>query len=147
MRAWGPQLDRERRSIEVPESGDMQVDGWRLRVERISSTELPSHWDEVSPWQAFLDADKIGRPVLSRPANGMRIAPLGMTGQTRTLGNLFTDEKIHTSLREGWPLLVDGDRDWRDGDYVLWVCGLRLGHSARITDNTVNILALTWEPN
>ncbi len=144
--AWGPQLDQESRPVELPESGIVQVDGWRLLVERLPSTELPADWDEVSSWQAFLDADKIGRPELSKPANGLRIAPLGMAGQTRMLGNLFTDEKIHVSLRERWPLLVNGDRDLTDEDHILWVCGLRSGHSARITDNTVNVLALTWEP-
>jgi tRNA(Ile)-lysidine synthase len=145
MPAWGPQLDKTWRPVELPESGDLKIDGWRLRVERISPTDLPADWGEVPSWQALLDADNTGHPLLCRPANGMRIAPLGMGGQTRTLGNLFTDEKIHPTLRERWPLLVNGDRDWTDRDHVLWVCGLRLAHSARITDNTVNVLALTWE--
>jgi len=143
---WGPQLAAGWTPVELPDSGELQVDGWRLRVDRISTDELPAEWSNVSPWQSWLDSDKIGRPMLSRPTKGMRIAPLGMAGKTRALGDLFTDEKIHPSLREGWPLLIDKGQDGTDGDRILWVCGLRLGHNARITDNTVHVLALTWEP-
>ena len=124
----------------LPHSGKLKIGGWRLHVQRFARTDLPADWRQASPGQAYLDADQVDGPLLTRPANGMCIAPLGMAGQTKLLGDLFTDEKIHPTLREGWPLFsIDGD------GHILWVCGLRLGHGARITDNTDQVLALWWE--
>ena len=140
VQPWGPLLDATRPPTDLPNCGELQFDGWRLSVQRIARSDLPADRREMSSWQAYLDADQVGHPVLARPAEGMRVAPLGMDGKTKSLGDLFTDAKIHPSLRENWPLLID-----TSGERILWVCGLRSGHSARITDNTQHVLALRWK--
>ncbi len=48
----------------------------------------------------------------------MRMAPLGMGGHTRALGNIFTDRKVAPALRPGWPVITDAS------GRVLWLCGL-----------------------
>ena len=68
-----------------------------------------------------------------------KFAPLGMGGQRKHLGDHFTDCKIPTHLRAGWPLLVDA----ASGE-VVWVCGLRLAHPARLRPDTRRIFHLVW---
>ena len=46
------------------------------------------------------------------------MAPLGMGGHTRNLGDIFTDHKITPALRPGWPLITNAH------GRVLWLCGL-----------------------
>ena len=100
VQPWGPLLDATRPPTDLPNCGELQFDGWRLSVQRIARSDLPADRREMSSWQAYLDADQVGHPVLARPAEGMRVAPLGMDGKTKSLGDLFTDAKIHPSLRE-----------------------------------------------
>ena len=77
--------------------------------------------------------------LLATPRRGQQFAPLGMEGRHKHLGDFFTDNKISVALRAGWPLLLDG----ASGE-ILWVCGLRLAHSARIRPDTKRIFHLKW---
>lgn len=114
---------------------------WQLVCARLPVNALPANWRANSnPWLTYLDADAAGSPCLTTPVAGMRFAPLGMAGQTRALGDLFTDRKTPASLRAGWPIVVD------DGNgQVLWVCGIQPGHGARVTEATTAVLCLEWE--
>jgi tRNA(Ile)-lysidine synthase len=60
-------------------------------------------------------------------------------GRHKTVGDLFTDAKIPTALRAGWPLIVD-----RLTETVLWVCGLTVSQAAQITGDTRRVLRLQW---
>jgi tRNA(Ile)-lysidine synthase len=115
--------------------------GWQLAVERMAVSELPENWRTKSqPWSAYFDAAQMEEAVLTTPRPGMRIAPLGMGGKGKTLGDLFTDDKIPVTLREGWPLIVD-----RRDATVHWVCGLALAERACITERTTAVVALRWQ--
>ena len=115
--------------------------GWSLRVDKLTVDQLSVNWQpRDQPWQAYLDADQAGELVLTTPRPGLSFAPLGMLGQHKTLGDFFTDGKLPTSLRAGWPLVMD-----RTTDRVLWVCGLRLAHQVRITAETRCVLSLRWD--
>ena len=70
----------------------------------------------------------------------MQVAPLGMNCKRKPPGDFFTDRKLHPSERESWPLLVDGITK-----EVLWVCGLAVSHSVRITEETSRVLAVDWQ--
>lgn len=119
---------------------------WSLHARLLAPPELPANWRaSLSPWEAYLDAGAVCTPagelVLTTPQWGLRIAPLGMDGHTKTLGDLFTAAKIHPTLRPVWPIIQCQSHT---ATQVLWVCGLTLSHHARITDHTRQILHLSW---
>ena len=70
----------------------------------------------------------------------MRIAPLGMGGHTRTLGNIFTDRKVPTALRAGLPVVVDA------AGRVLWLCGLAVAEGV-LAQPGAPALYLRWVHN
>lgn len=119
----------------------LQIGVWRLEVTQFAVHDLPADWWQNSDrWQACLDGDSVGDPMLCAAHEGMRIAPLGMVGKSKTLGDFFTDYKIHPSLRSYWPLVVD-----QSSGQVLWVCGLAVAHGARITESTKRVILLKWQ--
>ena len=116
---------------------------WSLHATLLDRADLPTDWEvPVSglTWQAFLDAERVQTPLLVTPRAGMRVAPLGMGGRHKTLGDFFTDAKVPAALRPGWPLIVDGNGG------VLWVGGFAPSHPARIQSGTTAVLRLTWKP-
>ncbi|MBC8076263.1 MAG: tRNA lysidine(34) synthetase TilS, partial [Chloroflexales bacterium] len=80
-------------------------------------------------WCVMLDADALDGPLVLRArqrGDRMRLA-----GGTRSLQNLFVDQKLPRALRDRWPLLVSPVG-------IAWVIGLRVDtrlsageHSAR----------------
>ncbi len=114
---------------------------WSLRATLLERTGLPTGWDapvDGLAWRAFLDAERVQTPSLVTPRAGMRVAPLGMDGRHKTLGDFFTDAKVPAALRAGWPLVVDGNGE------ILWVGGFAPSHPARIQPETIAILRLSW---
>lgn len=128
--------------LTVPHAGVVTpIAGWQLHVTRLARADLPDDWRLAEqPWQAFLDADQVAAPVLTTPQPGWRIAPLRLDGHTKTLGDLFTDHKIPLVLRSGWPVVIDGT-----SGQVLWLCGVAVAHSVRITTATAQVLWLQWQ--
>lgn len=144
FRAETPLLDPTGQVADRPivTPGRTQVDSdWSLIAQILPVDNLPPDWrSNADPWQAFFDADRVQRPVLTTRKTGQRFAPLGLQGQHKSLADFFTDRKIPPAVRDRWPIIVD-----RDSGEILWVCGLRPGHSARITNTTRRVLWLRWE--
>ncbi len=79
--------------------------------------------------QALLDADLLGSQVTVRPWNeGDRLRPLGMEG-TKSLQDIFTDQKVPRSLRGRLPVLDVGGS-------VVWVAGVALSDEFKLTEKT-----------
>lgn len=134
-----PQLAPGRPPLPLPLPGALCLaGGWRLVAELLPAGRPPD-WRQVGPWQAWLDADAVPEPALATPAPGMRVAPLGLSGHSKRLGDLFTDCKTPPAQRAGWPLLLDS------AGRVAWVCGLTVAQHAALTAATRRILRLTWE--
>ncbi len=116
------------------------IDGWRLTCQEVAAGEQQPNWRASDdPWQMVCDAQQAGPLLLTTPQPGQRFAPLGMDGHHKQLGNFFTDCKVDPALRPGWPLLVDAS----SGE-IVWVCGLRLAHHARLRTQTTKILQVKW---
>jgi tRNA(Ile)-lysidine synthase len=116
--------------------------GWRLGIQLLAKADLPAGWrDRTKRWAAYCDAAQIGEAVLTTPQPGLRIAPLGLGGRHKALGDLFTDSKTPLALREGWPLVVD-----RVKEQVIWVCGLAVAEPVRVAEATKTVIALLWQP-
>jgi tRNA(Ile)-lysidine synthase len=130
----GPWLNNDQQCTEiaVPVEGEITFGAWTMRCQLIERAQLPqTWWCNPDRWMAFFDADKLVEPVLTTVRSGFRIDPLGMAGQHKRLGDLFTDRKIAPALRSGWPVLLD-----RTDGRLLWLCGLAQSHSTRITAAT-----------
>ena len=126
----------------VDVTGELAVgDEWRLVSRQRLRADLPSDWQKNGqPWRVYFDAAQVGELCLTTGQPGQSFTPLGMAGQQKQLGDFFTDRKVHTSLRSGWPLVVD-----RTSGALRWVCGLAIDHHARITAATTNVIELSWE--
>jgi len=140
----GPWLDagwrQEVGRAPLPLAGEYAIGAWRLTSQVVERRALPVNWRRnPDRWTAFCDAAAVHAPVLTTPQPGDRIAPLGLAGRHKGLGDLFTDARIAPALRPGWPVIVDGG-----SGALLWVCGLALAHTARITAQTRRVLVLTW---
>ena len=106
-----------------------------LRVERRPYTPgEPVPRDERS---VLVDAALVhGEPVLRTPQEGDRII-LGNEGQGKKLLRFFTDRKIPDIYRGMWPVVADEDG-------VFWVVGLRLDMRCRVTEDTKEVLCLSF---
>ncbi len=69
-----------------------------------------------------------------RPGDRIYVTKTG----TKKLKDYFIDEKIPTELRDYIPLVCDGDE-------VLWVIGRRLSERVKVTEQTIDILEMSWK--
>ncbi len=129
-------------ALSLGETARLQLgNDWQLTVTHVARSELGGEWKRRDrPWQAFLDSAHVGRAMLTTPDKAQRFAPLGLHGQHKMLGDFFTDQKIPVAWRPKWPLLVDVVTQ-----EILWVCGLRPGDRARITEATSAVLTVTFD--
>ena len=96
--------------------GTLALNGWQLHCAPVQGTLQPTPAPpRTQVWQAQIDAGAVDDLFLTTPQVGMRIAPLGMGGRHKQLGDLFTDNKIPRALRTGWPVVVDQSGDIRVG--------------------------------
>ncbi|MCD8307097.1 MAG: tRNA lysidine(34) synthetase TilS [Clostridia bacterium] len=83
----------------------------------------------------FLDADRIPEGTVVRfKKDGDVFERFG--GNTKKLGDYFTDIKLPQRLRERVPMLCSGSN-------VLAVCGIEIAESLRITSDSRNVLAVS----
>lgn len=138
----GPYLAhaRDRRPHAIPAQGNITRGGWRLESRLTTPDALSPSWRAGDLWQVSVDATACAELRLTVPQPGMKIAPLGMAGRQRSVGDLFTDHKVPVALRSGRPVVVDA------AGHVVWVCGLALAHHAAITPTTQSVRVLHWQP-
>ena len=102
-----------------------------LHLERVSLVEnqLPSG--------LALDADLITFPLQLRPARpGERFHPCHGNG-SKKVNRFLNERKIPASDRLAWPVLAEGD-------HILALPGLELGHDYRVSERTRNLLLINW---
>lgn len=112
--AWRAQYGAQ--SVAAPGATPVP-NGWEL-VAGFAPGHAQAEGTPPDRWQIRLDPAACGTLRLTTPRPGLRMAPLGMNGHTRTLGDIFTDRKVAPALRSGWPVIVD------EHDRVIWLCGL-----------------------
>lgn len=85
----------------------------------------------------MVDCDKLEAvPVLRTPKEGDYMV-VTSDGKTKKLSRIFTDAKVPQEVRETFPVVACGSE-------VIWAVGLRLGESAKITDETKKIKILRY---
>jgi tRNA(Ile)-lysidine synthase len=84
---------------------------------------------------ALVDLHQVAVPLMVRPPQpGDRIQPIGMTGH-RKLQDVITDRKIPRAARRRLPVVIDARR-------IVWVAGLCVGDSVKVTARTRAVLLL-----
>lgn len=135
--------------LPLPSVGWQTNEQWQLHSSLLAPSDLPADWrNRAQRWRVYFDAEQVGDLYLTTPQPGMRIAPLGMGGQHRNIGDIFTDHKVPTYLRPGWPVVIkksDETENTEDKETVVWLCGLALADSVRIHTATRQVRQLYWE--
>ena len=131
-----PQINLHDRSprIQLDETAiPIQLDNhWELQVEIFpcNAKLLTQAMTNPDPFQAWVDAEKIQQPLVLRPRQpGDRIELLGMEGQHVKLSDLFINQKIPRRARAHWPVIASSET-------IIWIPGVQLAHSARLTDTS-----------
>ena len=109
------------------------VDGWTLRVDTARPILTTS-----TQWIEQIDANRIDLDTLTVRSwlDGDQIAPLGMSGKTKKLQDIFADAHIPRPWRRRWPIVVDGDG-------VVWMPGLCLSDRVRMRESTTRPVCLS----
>lgn len=151
-------MTKESVPVTVPGDTRLPASNWVLRAERahippgmVSPHETvvdgnlpgkaPPHLPPaMESWQASLDAASLGRSLILRPRHpGDRFCPLGLDGHSKRVNEFMINEKIPAPWRPHIPLLVNADGQ------ILWICGQRPDHRARITQATQEIVQFRFE--
>jgi tRNA(Ile)-lysidine synthase len=102
---------------------------------RFSDTEItgPVDFNKKESNVAWIDMDKIEFPLTIRNIlPGDRFSPLGMEG-TQKIKKFFINSKIKKITRAACPILLSNDR-------IIWVGGLQIDNSVKVTSSTKKIL-------
>ncbi|MCK4725273.1 MAG: tRNA lysidine(34) synthetase TilS [Anaerolineales bacterium] len=114
--------------------------GWQLHIDRLRANsvllaEIEQNSDLFSAW---FDAAKLQFPLWLRTRKaGDRMAPLGMQHGRMKISNLMINQKIPQSVRSKIPILVSGEE-------IIWVPGIQIAQSVRITQKTESILQMQF---
>jgi tRNA(Ile)-lysidine synthetase-like protein len=127
--------------LPIPIKGALTANDWQLQSTLLTPNDLPAGWRERGQaWRLFADAQQCDDLYLTTFQPGMSIAPLGMGGQRRALGDIFTDHKIPPFLRPGWPVVVNAS------GVVIWLCGLVVAEAVRVQPGSAQVRRLCWQP-
>ncbi|MFR3521301.1 MAG: tRNA lysidine(34) synthetase TilS, partial [Clostridia bacterium] len=86
----------------------------------------------------LFDYDKIEKEIIIRHRrDGDKIIPLGMKGNKK-LKDIFIDMKIPREKRDEVPILCFDEK-------IAWVVGYKTSQESRITQDTKNILKITFD--
>ncbi len=126
--------------VNVPGITDVPHSGWKLKAELFSKSQVDQDViDRGSSWEAYLDAEVVGRTPSLRPRRpGDIFFPLGLGGHRKKVNEFMINEKIPADRRNHLPLLVTEGQ-------ILWVCGYRIDERARVKTATQLILHLRFE--
>ena len=121
--------------LEVP--GEMKDEGKKFMIEADVMVSVPtSELHKKDPYQAYLDYDKIAKPLIVRNRMpGDVFSPLGLKG-SKKLQDIFVDEKIDVDERDSVPVIEDGNR-------IVWVVGYRMSEDAKVTPDTKKVVKLS----
>lgn len=126
-------------TVQLPGLTVLPATDWQLNATLGPMT--PAAWPKIRQagrWEAFIDADAVGRPITLRTRQpGDQFWPLG-AGHSKTVKTFMIDAKIPAAYRRRLPLLVADDR-------IVWLCGYRLDDRAKVTDQTRQVIHLTFE--
>ncbi|MBI4318890.1 MAG: tRNA lysidine(34) synthetase TilS [Chloroflexi bacterium] len=131
-----PELSAIGQRLTLP--GTTRLAGTRWRVETaLQATRCPQ---ADLTFHADLDCAAVGPDLIVRRRRpGDRFRPLGMK-QEKTLQDFLVDEKVPRDRRDDVPIVASPER-------IIWVVGLRIDETAKVTPETRTVLHLQFEQN
>ncbi len=124
-----PAEPAEPADLHVP--GECHFGNWLIRAEL-----RPAPVEPEGPERATLDAAALGDHVVVRSwADGDRMRPLGLGG-SKSLQDLFTDQRVPRSLRRTLPVVEAGGR-------IAWIAGVAVSEEFKIGDGTREVAVLS----
>ncbi len=127
------QMREFRSKLKIP--GVTSVDSkLQIRTSLIRGADLPERLDFEN--RAYFDVNLIRPPLVVRSRKkGDRFVPFGMKGGSKSLKDLFIEEKLPRRLRAGIPVLADEEG-------ILWVVGHRRSDRAKVGPDTEQVLVV-----
>jgi tRNA(Ile)-lysidine synthase len=124
------------RKLEIP--GEIRDESGEMIIEADLMDSVPtSELHAKNPYQAFLDYDKIVKPLIVRNRReGDAYSPLGLKGRKK-LQDIFVDEKVDIDERDRIPVVEDATRR------IVWVVGYRMAEEAKVTPKTKKVVKLS----
>lgn len=121
----------------IPERGLIIRAERRMAAEAGGALALVEQAKAAGPFQAVLDADRLGCPLVARRRRpGDRFWPLGAPGEKK-LKDYLIERKIPPEERESLWLVADGG-----GKRPVWLIGERPAEPCRVTGETQRVLVL-----
>ncbi len=108
--------------------------GTALKVTADFAPAVPQVIEEKR-YTKYIDYGKIKGTLLIRTRRPGDYLVTRSDGARKRLSDYFTDEKVPKEKRDSIPLVADGSE-------IVWVIGMRLGYSYRITEETSQALVL-----
>jgi len=123
------------RKLEIPGEIRDESAGMMIEADLMDSVPL-SELHAKNPYQAFLDYDKIAKPLIVRNRReGDAFSPLGLKG-SKKLQDIFVDEKVDIDERDRIHVVEDGSK-------IVWVVGYRMAEEAKVTPKTKKVVKLS----
>ena len=110
--------------------------GVQLSAEELATETLErTATGRAAAAEIILDRDRAGAELIVRgPRPGDRFAPAGMRGQTKSVADYLSEEKIARHRRARVPVLTTEEGE------ILWIVGMRASEVARLTPGTTRAL-------
>ena len=123
--------------LEVPGQARAGEAGFIIEAEVVDHVPR-SQLTKKDPYMAYLDYDKIGKPLFVRSReDGDVFSPLGLGG-SKKLQDIFVNSKIDREKRDSIPVLDDGKK-------IVWIVGYRISEEAKVTPKTRSVVKLSAE--
>lgn len=120
--------------LRIPEEGIYVLDDHTK-----FSVKKESAWVSKDPDVATVDISKVSFPLtVRRVEDGDWMHPYGMEGHNKLLSDLMTDRKMTLFEKRRQLVVIDGEGK------VVWLVGVRIDNRCRISNDTVEILHLTY---
>ena len=131
-----PQMDSGG-PVDLPSEGNLNLGiKWLVRTEFIY-VDGGNMQFEAGKNQAWFDLDKLTQPLTLRiRRDGDRFEPLGMEGRQMKVSDCMINEHLPARARKNYPLVCSGDN-------IIWIPGVKAGHTARVSPETRRILHIT----
>jgi tRNA(Ile)-lysidine synthase len=132
-----PQLATQDMPLNVPGVTRATGNPWEILAEVLPWAGEDVMGGRAGPWQATLDADRVGLSLTARRRlPGDRFQPMGMGGREVKVNEFMINVKLPAAARGAYPLIASPA-------HIVWLPGYRVDERARVTAETRHVVRLT----